>query len=271
MGSCLTAAPIRLVGSDLLGPGVAAALETFAAERGIEIELDFQGSLRGRHDLESGSAEVALISASPGDVALASEYSWEPLAYHVTVLMVPRELALSQLSYDQIREILSNETTGSRKRWRDFGAQGEGSSRLALVNSVEQASVLSLSLLQHKLGITVDTQLAADSGDEATQGNQNGVRISAYSPQSDSDWETVAVSLDQKGRAHQLTPINVHRGDYPLSWPLRLAFRRSEVESLYPLLRYLLSGEFAQELRQVGLMPLPETVRSGRIFDLERL
>ena len=270
-GACLTAAPLRLVGSDLLGPRVAATVKAFAAERGIEIELDFQGSLSGRRELEAGSAQVALISASPGDADLKTEYSWEPLGYHVAVLWVPRELSLSQLSYDQIREILSSDKTGARKRWRDFGAHGEGSSRMALAKHVEQASGLSLAILQHKLGITVNPQLTSDSEEGATYDNQEGVRISAYLPQADADWETVAISLKQTGRAYQPTAMNVHRGDYPLSWPLRLAFRRNEVESLYHLLRFLLSEEFAQELSKVGLVSLPETVRGERIFDLERL
>ena len=74
-GACLTAAPLRLVGSDLLGQGVTDALKSFAVERGIEIELDLQGSLSGRRELEAGSAQVALISASPGDADLPAEYS----------------------------------------------------------------------------------------------------------------------------------------------------------------------------------------------------
>jgi len=132
---------------------------------------------------------------------------------------------------------------------------------MALAKHVEQASGLSLAILQHKLGITVNPQLTSDSEEGATYDNQEGVRISAYLPQADADWETVAISLKQTGRAYQPTAMNVHRGDYPLSWPLRLAFRRNEVESLYPLLRFLLSEEFAQELRKVGLVSLPETVR----------
>ncbi len=270
-GACLAAAPLRLVGSDLLGPGVAAAIKTFAEERGMEIEMDFQGSFSGRRELEEGSAQVALISASPGDTDLPAEYSWEPLGYYVAVLWVPRKLNLSQLSYDQIREILGTETTGARKRWRDFGAQGEGNSRLARPSSVEEASGLSLALLQHKLGISGNLPLASDSSHENAQDNLGGLLISGFRPQSDDEWESVAIALNQTGRAYQPSAINVHRGDYPLAWPLRLAFRRNEVDSLYPLLRFLLSGEFAQALREVGLVPLPETVRSERIFDLERL
>jgi len=267
-GACLSAAPLRLVGSDLLAPGLVSAVREFAEERGIEIKVDLQGSLRGRRELEAGRAGVALISASPGDAALSAEYSWEPLGYHVTFLWVSRELSLPQLSYDQISEIFSNESTGARKRWRDFGAQGEGSSRLAIPGKGDEASGLSLALLQHKLVRSMHHQFDSD---EAAQDIPGGILIRAFPPLPDDDWEAVAIALKQTGRAYQPSAINVHRGDYPLSWPLRLVFRRNDVESLYPLLRFLLSDEIAQELREVGMVPLPEAVRRERIFDLERL
>ena len=60
-------------------------------------------------------------------------------------------------------------------------------------------------------------------------------------------------------------------GDYPLRWPLQLVFRSDEVEMLYPLLRFLLSDEVAKQLEMSRLMPLPETIRRERIFELERL
>ena len=270
-GECLSASPLRLVGSDLLGPGIVSAVKEFAEEREIEIKVDLQGSLRGRHELEGGRAEVALISASPGDAALSAEYSWDPLAYHVVFLWVSRELLLPQLSYDQIAEIFSSESTGARKRWRDFGAQGEGGSRLAMPGKGDEASGLSLGLLQHKLGRPMHHQFDPDELGEDAQDIQGDILIRAFPPLPDDDWETVAIALKQTGRAYQPTPINLRRGDYPLNWPLRLVFRRNDVESLYPLLRFLLSDEIAQKLREVGMVPLPEAVRRERIFDLERL
>lgn len=124
-GECFSATPLRLVGSDLVGTGVVSAVKAFAEEKGIEIEIEMQGSLRRRRALEAGRAEVALISASPEDNALPAAYSWEPLAYHMAYLWVPRGLSLPHLTYDQIAEIFSTNKTGVHKRWRDFGALGE--------------------------------------------------------------------------------------------------------------------------------------------------
>lgn len=270
-GECLSAAPLRLVGSDLLGPGVVSAVQAFADQNGIEIEVNLRGSLRGRRELEAGRAEVALMSASPGDKGLPAAYSWEPLAYHVAYLWVPRELSLPQLSYDQVAEIFSTKTTGAHKRWRDFGAQGEGSSRLALPGEFDKASGLSLTLLQHKLSRTINHQFEPEEKGEDSQDNQRGILIRGFPPLGDNNWEAVAISVNQSGRAYQPTDNNVHRGDYPLRWPLRVVFRRNDVESLYPLLRFLLSDEFATELREAGMVPLPEAVRRERIFGLERL
>lgn len=267
----VSATPFRLVGSDLLGAGFVSALKDFAAENRIELEVDLSGSYRGRRDLEAGQAEIALLSASPGDEALPVEYSREPLAYYVTFLWVPRALSLPQLSYAQIAEIFSNKTAGSRSRWRDYGAQGEGNLRWAMPGRSEKPPGLALALLEHKLGRSITGEFDSIEPNAAPQDGAEGILIKALPPLPDDNWEAVAVALSQTGRAYLPTTDNVLRGDYPLNWPLRLVFRRTEVESLYPLLRFLLSDEIARELRKAGMMPLPETVRGERIFSLERL
>ena len=126
-------------------------------------------------------------------------------------------------------------------------------------------------MLEYKLGRAINLQFDANETGEARQHNHGGILIRAFPPRPDADWEALAIALQTSGRAYQPTEINVHRGDYPLNWPLRLVFRRADVETLYPLLRFLLSDGVAQELRGVGMVPLPEAVRRARIFDLERL
>ncbi len=261
---------LRLVGSDQLGSGFISVVKQFAEERGMVIEMDLQGSLSGRRELEEGRAEVALISMSPRDEEFSTEFSSDPLAYHVTFLWVRSELSLPRLSYGQLAELFRDETTGSRKRWRDYGAQGEGGSRLAAPGEADVASRLSVALLEHKLGLSITSSFQG-LPDSSGQEKLSGILIRALPPEPDGRWESVPVAINQAGRAYPPTDMNVYRGDYPLSWPLRLVFRRNQVESLYPLLRFLLEDRVARELREAGMIPLPEMIRRERMFNLERL
>ena len=142
---------------------------------------------------------------------------------------------------------------------------------MALPGQFDKASGLSLSLVQYHLGSTINHQFKTEDKGDDVQDNQRGILVRGFPPLRTEDWKIVPIARDQTGRAYQPTAINVHRGDYPLNWPLRLVFRRNDVESLYPLLRFLLSDEIATELLKAGMVPLPEAVRRERIFDLERL
>ena len=85
------------------------------------------------------------------------------------------------------------------------------------------------------------------------------------------DINTVAVSRELNDVAYLPTPLAVHRGDYPLSWPLYVVFRQSEVTKLYPILRFLLSEESAMLLRRARLVPIPDSARLDLLNGLERL
>ena len=63
----------------------------------------------------------------------------------------------------------------------------------------------------------------------------------------------------------------MHRGDYPISWPVYLVFRRDQVKRLYPQLRYLLGQEVAESLQKAQLTPLPAAARSELLYGLETL
>jgi phosphate transport system substrate-binding protein len=70
LGLLLLAAPVhaelRIVGSDLLGPGLVPALENYARRSDVRLTSAFEGSYPGWQQLQSGRADVALLTFLPG-------------------------------------------------------------------------------------------------------------------------------------------------------------------------------------------------------------
>jgi hypothetical protein len=81
----------------------------------------------------------------------------------------------------------------------------------------------------------------------------------------------VAVAREPGGVAFPPDAEAVHRGDYPLSWPVYLVFRRDQVKRLYPVLRFLLGQEVATSLQKAQLTPVPAAVRAELLYGLETL
>ncbi|MBP9914438.1 MAG: hypothetical protein KBF26_13640, partial [Opitutaceae bacterium] len=60
-------AEIRIVGSDLLGPGLPAMLQAYAQSNELSLGSTFEGSYAGWRELAAQRAEIALLSFAPGE------------------------------------------------------------------------------------------------------------------------------------------------------------------------------------------------------------
>lgn|GEM_PF-1997716 len=101
--------------------------------------------------------------------------------------------------------------------------------------------------------------------------SEGGLGLVAFSPPLDGGLNVLALALNQGGIAFAPTAENVHRGDYPIRWPVYLVFRRDDVKELYALLQFLLGEEAAASLGKGDLLPVPEPVRRAVLFSLEQL
>jgi ABC-type phosphate transport system substrate-binding protein len=76
------------------------------------------------------------------------------------------------------------------------------------------------------------------------------------------------VKSSSKG-AFAPTPEAVARGDYALRLPFYLVFKPGDKERVMPLLRLLLSDEYAKHLEDEHFVPVPSTERQRALLELD--
>jgi len=115
----------RIVGSDLLAPGFTAAFRSAAQNGGLEVSLDFAGSNHGWWALETGRADVALITLAPGQSLPADVWNCVPLAYHAVPVVVPVASPLVQITRPQLPVICAATSGVGLRRWSELGLRDE--------------------------------------------------------------------------------------------------------------------------------------------------
>jgi phosphate transport system substrate-binding protein len=253
------AEPIRVVGSDLLGPEFVRAIGRFSESSARPVGLDLRGTRPGWDALAAGQADAGLFLWPPGEPAPPGWIHWE-IASQVAVVAVPASSSLAQITEEQLREraggtglatgpvLALSPQTGLA--WPLFarvilkgGASGPGVEILA-----DEAAVLT------RLRARPDA--LAVTGAFATA--PAGVRV-------------LALARTATEPAHLPTPETLASGRYPLRMPLVVTFRRAHAARLRPLLRYLLSAEAAAALVPAHFVGLPAEVRDQRLLELEMM
>lgn len=270
-------AEIRIVGSDLLGPGLAETMQAYARRNELGISLKLEGSYAGWRELQARHADIALLSFPPGEPLPQPPYHSMPLAYHTAVVLVPEVLPLAQISFGQLAGIFGATERSSLRRWGDLGLTGEWTARSISPRALAPKAGLALGIFRHgviKAGELKPGVLEQDAIETllrrlATE--EGGIALAATVPPDGMHLKALYVAMDDQAVAYAPTPENVHRGDYPLRWPVYLVFRRADAPRLYDVLRHLLGGEVAQQLANAGLTPVPAPARNEQIFGLEQL
>jgi phosphate transport system substrate-binding protein len=109
---------LRISGSSTLGPVVTEIARRFEAlHPGVKIEVQSVGSGKGIVDLNSGAADIAMLSRNLLDTE--RELFYFPVARDGVAVIVHRDNPVKNLSPEQLRAIL----TGTIRSWRDVGGR----------------------------------------------------------------------------------------------------------------------------------------------------
>lgn len=271
-------AETRVVGSDLLGLSLASGLENYAQRSDKPVAVTFAGSYSGWRQLQTGGADLSLLTFPPGQELPAPPYVCLPFAFHLAVVLVSESLPLGQLSFPRLAGIFG--TTGGPNvlRWSDLDLAGDWAARSVSPYVLDSRASLATATFRHVVlqgGRLKPTVTRHDTLDGLLHGlaqaKGDGIALAAQLPAATRQLKVLPISREEEGVAFSPTPENVFRGDYSLSWPVYLVFRRADARRLFPLLRYLLGEETAKLCNEAGLVPLPAAVRNQQVFDLEQL
>jgi phosphate transport system substrate-binding protein len=277
VSSLAGAEPIRLVGSDLLAEALRPNLTEFAKQNDIELALDLRGSRLGMESLQGGKADLALLVFAAQDPKPGPEFSSSICGYLTSVIVVPADISLNQISFPQLAGIFGANELTNHKRWSDVGALGSWAPRTISAMALRRSAGLSLDLFRYnvlqkpELKPTV-AQLDAPADVYARlTGEEGGIAILPTPPPAGSKLKVLLVSKGSKAGdvAYPPTSENLHTGDYPLRLPVHVVFRKGEASKVGRVIKHLLADETAPVLQAAGVVPLPVQARNQLIFDIE--
>lgn len=270
-------AAVRVVASDLLGEKFASALQTQLSATGQPTGVALTGSRRGWEELEAGTAQLGLLVFSPTEKVPEAPFFAAPVAYHVVVVAVPQDLPISQLTFPQLAGFFGAEKSQGLQRWGDVGVLGPWQARGIAPKVLAAKQAMTAPLFRHLVlgdrpfapNVSVHSAAAELTASAPTE--TGAIVLSATPLGPTAGFREIAVARKGNEAAVRATPENVHRGDYPLRWPMYLVLRRMDARMLLPLVRELLGEEGAARLAEAQLVPMPAAARAELMLQLETL
>lgn len=266
---------ISIQGSELLGEAVKRAWTAYAEDHDLNVEVVFRGSRPARDRLDAGVIDMAVLIRDPSENDLPADWLVMPLAYAAALVIAPKDLALEQLSYEDLHRIYAANSPVATTRWGDFGAQGKWEYTPISMHVQTAASGLAHELFLYEVLDGLAMKGSVRRHDEwaaleaAMGGDEGPLGVVSWLGRDHPKFKTLLVSPKGDQVAFGPSAENMVAGDYPLAIPLRLAVARRNVNALLPVLQFWYREEMSEALEQDRLMPLPRVDRNQRIFDLE--
>lgn len=275
--SLFAADAIRIAGSDLLDGALREELAAFAKNGDLAISFDLRGSRLGMEALQQGRADLGLLVFAAQDPKPGPEFSDAVIGYLTSVVVVPADVSITQISYPQLAGVFGASELNSYRRWSEIGVLGEWAPRAISGMVLRRSAGLSLDLFRYnvlqkpELKPTIAQLESAEEAYARLLGEEGGIAILPAPPP---PGKKLKVLLLAKGSgagdvAYPPTSENLHTGDYPLRLPVHVVFRKGQAGKLSRVIRHILADEAAPALQAVGVVPLPVQARNQLVFDIE--
>ena len=268
---------VRIAGSDLLSDTLRPNLEAFAKQNELALSFDLRGSRLGLEALQTGKADLGLLVFAAQDPKPGPEFSSAIIGYLTSVVVVPADVTITQISFPQLAGVFGASELNSYKRWSEIGALGTWASRSISCMALRRSAGLSLDLFRYNVLQKPEvkpTVALLDSADEVYTrllGEEGGIAILPAPPPATMKLKVllVAKSGNAGDVAYPPTPENLHTGDYPLRLPVHVVFRKGEAPKVSRVIKHLLAEETLPALQAAGVVPLPVQARNQLVFDIE--
>lgn len=265
--TCANAAPLRIVGSDLLAPALTTVISKQAATRNLDIEIDCHGTLPGARSLLAGSGDVGLLfDTGSGEDLEAAGYVRLAFAYAVAAVVVSKDNPMESISIPQLRKIYCGDGAEAVVRWGDVGVGGDWASevidptiaarRNGLIAGVFRRQALADTDLVPGVEFGTDYKLMLDRAADARSG------LTICSPVVITRRvRLLPVSPGEEEKPLAPSTENIEGQAYPLQMAVDIVYRRGLGAKIAPLAEILMSPEAGEALRTMLLTPLSEPAR----------
>lgn len=271
---CLLAAATHaagVAGTDALADTLGKALVRRAAAAGEKLDVRLDGSLPARQGVVEGTVDLGILLLRESDLvdkaADGKAIRRFPLGSAAAYVYVHAGNPIREINLPSLANIYGIGQRGDYKFWSDVPGGGMAEPILTftcvperhMAQTLFQGIALGGRAFKPTVRQRVDTTLARD----AVTGRTNAILISA-TPLPPKVGKLLQVSDGREGRsttAYSPDEANIFNGDYPLRLPLVLCVREDRVAGQAGIIRWLLSEEAADKVREAGMIPAPKAIR----------
>ena len=269
---------ITLAGSDLIKPCIADAAKSIAAKNGIELEVDMEGTFAAYDKLNSGKADIAII-ALPRTRELPEGLVALPFAYQAAVVIVNSVNPIEEISTAQLSDIYSIATPNRAETWNQIGVKNIGLRNIMpIMTNLSDNVVVELfkytAIDGMNLGQWVHIADNKTTIYNLIKANNSAIAvIGKHSERGESLVKVVSVAKSDKNgkKTYAFRPDreNIFNGDYPLTLPFYVVFKKENSDKIKGVARILLGDDIAQKIDKSDFFSAPSSSRKKSIFDLD--
>lgn len=270
----LCARVLTLGGSDILRSVVEDGVAQSAKRAGLEVKFDMRGTYLAMPALEKDQCDAAVI-ALPRGKSLPEGYVGIPFAYQIAVVAVNAVNPIEEITTKQLFDIYSTNASPRVEMWSQLGVPDASLRNIvAITTSFSDNLVVELfkteALSSSNLGDWVNMVQKKSDIPNIVQTNNSVVAVMGRASSSNL-MKILPVSRTSAGRAYAFKPDieNIFNGDYPLTLPFYVVFKKSNVKNAKALVRILLDDDMAKRLEKADFYAVPKNSRKNSIFELD--
>ena len=269
-----SAEPLKLSGSDVLAPVIEKDVVSLAKKSDIDVQCKMAGTYLAMPNLLAGKTDVAII-ALPRKQKLPEGLVALPFAYQATVVIVNSVNPIEEITTKQLHDIFSVNAKVRSENWSQIGVS-DVSLRNIVAVSTSFADNLVVELFKaealngYNLGPWVNMASNKNNVISIIKTNNSAIAIVGKAIEGDLV-KILPVSKSEGSKTYAYKPDSesIFNGDYALTLPFYIVFKKENINKVKPLLKILLDDEIARLLDNSDFYSAPKNSRKKSIFELD--
>lgn len=270
----LFGAKLNLSGSDIIAPVLEKEAKTLLAAAGVDAEIDMKGTYFAIPDVLSGKSDVAIV-AMPRAGTLPDGLTALPFAYQAAVVVVNSVNPMEEISSKKLFDIYSASAAPRCETWAQAGVSDVGLRDIMAISTSYSDNVVVELFKTEALGgtnIGLWVNMPARKADILNMVKTNNSAIAVLGKAVSGDMvKVLPVSRAGAGKSYAYKPDieNFLNGDYPLTLPFYIVFKKENTQKVKPLVKILLDDKIAEVVDKSDFYAAPKNSRKKSIFELD--
>jgi len=269
---------ITFTGSDLIKNVIENEIATVAKKNNLDVAIKMDGTYSALESLANGSSEIAIV-AMPRGRKLPDGLVALPFAYQAAVVVVNSVNPIEEITTKQLFDIYSIAAKNRAETWQQLGVKNIGLRNIAPITTNLSDNVVVELFKYTSLNATNIGQWVHIAENKAAIYNMIKSNNSAIAIIGKLDGDngnlikvvSVAKPEDDTSKAYAFKPDreNIFNGDYPMTLPFYIVFKKENLKKVKVLARFLLEDDIANKIDKTDFFSAPSSSRKKSIFNLD--